>query len=101
MSVQVKCTIEVTDEQYEAGTKHQEIFTTEGYASSTGVFSGIPGAFLRSIVEGAATTATREALARLKAIKGNILFDDEETIGVVKKIKASGNSSPKGDRKVT
>lgn len=95
MSVVVKCTIEVTDEMYEAGTKHQEIFTVFRHASSTGTFSGIPGAFVRSLVEGSARLATDEALNRLKAIKGSILFDDEEALGVLKQTKVRPNAKPK------
>lgn len=95
MSINVKCTIVVSDEEYEAGTEHQEIFTIFRNASSTGTFSSIPGAFVRSLIEGSANMATEEALKRLKAIKGNILFDDEEAVGVLKQAKVRANAKPK------
>lgn len=79
MSINAKCTITVSNEEYEAGTEHEIVFSVTKNASSTGVFSGMPGAFIRSVVEGSANLATEEALRKLKAMKGDILFDHERT----------------------
>jgi hypothetical protein len=78
MSISVKCTIVVSEQQYEAGTENQEIFTILRHASSTGKFSGTPGVFVRSLIESASNMAAGEALERLKAIKGDIQFNDEK-----------------------
>ena len=72
MSLLVKCTITVSNEQYEAGTKYQEIFTVWNNASSTGVFSGTHKEIIKHLIESAGDMAIKQAVDKLQAIKGDI-----------------------------
>jgi hypothetical protein len=72
MSILVKCTITVSNEQYEAGTKHEEIFTVWQNASSTGVFSGTHGKIIKHLIESASNMAVEQAVDKLQVMKGDI-----------------------------
>lgn len=72
MSILVKCTITVGNGQYEAGTKHEEIFTVWQNASCTGVFSGTHGEIIKNLIESAGDMAIKQAVDKLQAIKGDI-----------------------------
>ena len=70
MSVVVKCTIEVSEQEYELGTENREAYTVSQHATSTGTFAEAHPHLLEKLIDGATERAAMAAKDKLKVLKG-------------------------------